>query len=122
MTEKDPPKENDSLRQFDNAKYLLLETFRKNGSGVRTPIFFAENNGLLYISTPSRTAKVKRLRSNDNVKVVPTNFRGTKVEGQWQSGKARIVNDQATIKLVNSLLNKQHPFLRRVRAFIDLFS
>jgi PPOX class probable F420-dependent enzyme len=121
MAEKNPPKENNSVKQFDTAKYLLLETFRKNGNGVRTPVFFAEHNGLLYISTPGRTGKAKRLRVNDNVRVVPTDFRGKKVEGEWLNGKARIINDPSTTKLVNSLLYKQHPFLRRVRAFIDLF-
>ena len=121
MTERNPPKENNSIKQFEKAKYLLLETFRKNGNGVRTPVFFAEHDGLLYISTPSRTGKAKRLRANDNVRVVSTDFRGKKVEGEWLNGKARIVNDPSMTKLVNSLLYKQHPFLHRLRAFIDLF-
>ncbi len=121
MPEKDLPESSNSLEQFARAKYLLVETFRKNGEAVKTPVFFALHNGLLYISTPSSTGKAKRLRRNDKVRVAPTDFRGRKIMGEWRNGRAGIVNDSALTKHVNSLLYKQHPFLRRVRAFIDLF-
>ena len=123
MTEKDHPASNndDSLEEFARAKYLLIETFRKNGDAVRTPVFFAIYNGFLYISTPSRTGKAKRIRRNDNVRIAPTDFRGRKIKGEWRKAKARLVDDPALVKLVNSLLYKQHPFLRRLRALIDLF-
>ena len=32
----------DAIGQFAKAKYLNLETFRKTGIGVRTPIWFAQ--------------------------------------------------------------------------------
>lgn len=32
----------DAVAQFANAKYLNLETFRKRGTGVRTPVWFAQ--------------------------------------------------------------------------------
>ena len=31
----------DAIGQFAKAKYLSLETFRKTGVGVRTPVWFA---------------------------------------------------------------------------------
>ena len=33
----------DAVGQFANAKYFSLETFRKTGVGVRTPVWFAED-------------------------------------------------------------------------------
>jgi PPOX class probable F420-dependent enzyme len=122
MSGKNPPKENGALKQFDGAKFLLLETFRKNGQGVRTPTFFAKIDDLLYISTTSKTGKVKRLRGNDKIRVVRSDFRGRKELGEWVEGRARPVSDRELIVRVNRLLNQQHPFLRRLRALTELFS
>ena len=38
-------------KAFEKQTYLSLETFRKNGQGVPTPVWFAESNGILYITT-----------------------------------------------------------------------
>ena len=115
------PKGNRWLEQFNNARFLSLETFGRNGKGVRTTTFFAEFNGLLFISTTSDTGKVKRLRGNDRVKVAPSNFRGH-AKGEWVEGRARLVERVDDINRVNHLLNKQHPFLRRLRALREIFS
>ena len=41
----------DALAQFANARYISLETFRKTGVGVRTPVWFAQNGNLFYVYT-----------------------------------------------------------------------
>ncbi|MGB8772453.1 MAG: hypothetical protein WCC92_22780 [Candidatus Korobacteraceae bacterium] len=41
----------DAIGQFAKAKYLNLETFRKTGVGVRTPVWFAQDP-----APPSRVA------------------------------------------------------------------
>jgi PPOX class probable F420-dependent enzyme len=120
MSEKNPP--SDAPRQFDTAKFLLLETFRKNGQPVRSPTFFAKIHDKLYISTTGNTGKVKRLRANSRVRVVPTDFRGKKILGEWIEGQAHPVSDPELIRQVNHLLDKQHPILRRLRALTEIFS
>jgi uncharacterized protein len=120
MSENNPP--NGALRQFDNAKFLLLETYRKNGQPVRTPTFFARIHDKLYISTIDNTGKVKRLRSNGSARVAPTDFRGRKILGELIEGRARPVEDPELIRQVNHLLNRQHPILRRLRALSEIFS
>ena len=59
------------LGQFVRQEYLNLETFRKNGEGVKTPVWFVEDNGKLYVRTVADSAKVKRLRRNAQVRVTP---------------------------------------------------
>jgi len=39
------------LDDLKNAKYIALETFRKNGEGVITPVWVAGVNGKLYVWT-----------------------------------------------------------------------
>jgi len=34
---------------IQNQKYISLTTFRKNGTGVPTPVWFGEDSGKLYV-------------------------------------------------------------------------
>ena len=65
-----------SLSKFANQRYLSMETYRKTGKPVATPVWFAEENGRLYIYSRANAGKVKRLRNNPNVKIVPCDLRG----------------------------------------------
>ncbi len=67
---------NEALERFRDRKCLNLETYRKSGEGVRTPLWFVEENGVLYAETLSETGKVKRLRREPRVRLVPSDQRG----------------------------------------------
>jgi uncharacterized protein len=71
-------------------KYISLATFRKNGTAVRTPVWFAESDGKLVFMTRNDMWKYKRIRSNPRVLVAPANMRG-KITGPDFSGTARIL-------------------------------
>ena len=57
----------DAVGQFAGAKYLNLETFRKTGIGVRTPVWFAQDilhsasATVFYIYSEAGAGKVKRI-------------------------------------------------------------
>ncbi len=75
-------------------RYLNLETFRKNGQGVRTPVWFAAEPGddaTLYVYSTSQSGKAKRLRLGGAVRVAPCDARGT-VTGAWIDAQASIVD------------------------------
>jgi uncharacterized protein len=61
---------------FTSARYISLTTFRRNGTGVATPVWFAEEDGRLYIWTNSGSWKVKRLRNDPRVTVAVCDVRG----------------------------------------------
>src|ERR1700739_1004890 len=71
-------------------KYISLTTFRKNGAGVPTPVWFGEENGKLYVMTRSDMGKTKRIRNNPKVQVAPSTIRG-KVTGEQFPASARIL-------------------------------
>jgi uncharacterized protein len=71
-------------------KYISLKTFRKNGVGVATPVWFGEADGRLYVMTRSDMGKTKRIRNNSKVTVAPCTIRG-KVTGAEISATARIL-------------------------------
>jgi PPOX class probable F420-dependent enzyme len=61
-------------------KYISLKTFRKNGEGVATPVWFGEETDKLYVMTRSDLGKAKRIRNNPQVRLAPCTIRG-KVTG-----------------------------------------
>ena len=87
------------LAALDGKKYLNLETYRKSGKGVRTPVWFAAapvetpaaNTPMLYVYTTADSGKAKRIRHNSVVKVAPYDACGN-VSGQWINAHAEIVS------------------------------
>ncbi len=71
-------------------KYLSLASFRKNGQPVRTPLWFAEENGKLYFMTRDDSWKYKRIRNNPRVLVAPCTARG-RVTGPEAEARAHVL-------------------------------
>ena len=57
------------LDQFTDQKYINLETYRKDQTPVKTPVWFIINNDRILITTKETTGKVKRLRNNQNARI-----------------------------------------------------
>jgi len=102
----------DKLAEFANKKYLNLETFRKRGVGVATPVWFAEAGGELFIYSLANAGKVKRIRNNPRVRIVPCDMRG-KPEGEWIEAQARIIVGPEADK-ANALLTQKYGLLKRI--------
>lgn len=104
---------NDPLEQFHRPSYLNLETFRRSGEGVQTPVWFVENGGLLYVETAARSGKIKRLRRNPHVRVVPCTASGSP-RGVWVEGEAQLVSDTAEAEQINRLLNRKYGLIKAI--------
>jgi Pyridoxamine 5'-phosphate oxidase len=76
--------------EFKGHKYLQLTTFRKDGTFVPTPVWFAEDNDKLYAKTRATSGKTKRIRNNPQARVAPCTIRGT-VTGPEFPASARIL-------------------------------
>jgi uncharacterized protein len=107
----------DKLRQFADQKYLSLETYRNNGTPVATPMWFAEHNGMLYVYSLADAGKVKRIRHNPHVRVMPCTVGGTP-RGSWVAGTARILDDPGAT-LGHTLLNGKYGWVKSIG---DVFS
>lgn len=102
-----------SFEQFTKKKYLSLETFRKNGEGVKTPVWFVQEGDALYVKTFSSSGKVKRIRNNQLVNVVPSKVDG-KPLGSWNSGTSRVIQDQIIERKLNQLFTKKYGLLNNL--------
>ena len=105
-------------------KYISLTTFRKNGVGVATPVWFGEEGDRLYVMTRSDMGKTKRIRNNPQVKVAPCTIRG-KVTGAEFPATARLLTPEehagarATINRKYLLARLSSPF-SRADAFLEI--
>jgi uncharacterized protein len=114
--------------QFDGQKYLNLETFKKNGDGVKTPVWFAadpvanlaSSDAKLYLYTIGVSGKVKRVRNNPRVRIAPCDARGN-VLGEWVEARAEIVAGEEAARGVR-LLNKKYFPWKQLLAFFASFS
>ena len=87
-------------------KYISLETFKKNGEGVKTPVWFVLHNDALYVYTEADSWKVKRIRRNPRVRVAACTMRGA-VTGPWLDATASLVEGDERLA-ADKLLNKKY--------------
>lgn len=71
-------------------KYISLATFRRNGTAVRTPVWFGEEGDKLYVMTRSDLGKCKRIRNNPQVRIAPCTVRG-KITGPEFAAAVRLL-------------------------------
>ena len=112
---------------FAGQKYLNLETFKKSGQGVKTPVWFAadpsakldSNEAKLYVYTIGISGKVKRIRNNPRVNIAPSNASG-KVKGDWVPARAEILSG-AEAQHGMQLLNKKYIPWKQLLDFFAMF-
>ena len=102
----------EKLGQFEGQKYLNLESYRKTGAAVATPVWFADDGNELYIYSLAEAGKVKRIRNNPRVRVMPCDFRGGS-KGEWVEATARII-DGAEADKAQRLLDKKYGLMKRI--------
>jgi uncharacterized protein len=100
------------LAQLAKQQFVLLETYRKSGVAVPTAVWFAEENGVLYIRTSAEAGKIKRIRNNPRVRVAPSDPRG-KQRGPWVDAEARVLPDQE-IPRVDRLLSRKYGWQKKL--------
>ena len=78
-----------NLEQFNTYKFLSLETVRKSGVKVATPVWFVEHQGKFFVRTVADSGKVKRIRNNPYVRIMPCGPRAAP-KGEWINATARL--------------------------------
>jgi PPOX class probable F420-dependent enzyme len=95
-----------ALDAFRNEKYLNLETYRRDGTPVRTPVWFALANAKLYIYAIADSGKVKRVRRNPTARIAPCDVRGN-VTGPWTDVVVSVENAEG-FKVGMRLLDQKY--------------
>lgn len=87
-------------------KYLSITSFRTDGTGVATPVWFVQQDGEFLAETDDNTYKVKRIMRDPSVQIAPCDARGRLI-GVPISAWARIL-PEADLARVQELLARKY--------------
>jgi len=104
------------LEHFLDQKYINLETYKKDGTPIRTPVWFVIDKNLIYVITRESTGKVKRLGNNQNVRIVPCSFKG-EPKNEWVKGVAEKITGDEADKVIKLRKKKYGMFVRLIGVF-----
>ncbi len=89
------------------ARYLNLESYRRDGTAVRTPLWFAPDAaGTFHVYSQAEAFKVKRLRREPRCRVAACDMRG-RVTGPWLEARAEILAGEEAASGM-ALLNRRY--------------
>jgi PPOX class probable F420-dependent enzyme len=103
------------MNQFTGQKVVTLESYKKSGEAVRTPLLFVVREGVLYMRTPMQSWKVKRIRYNPQVRIAPSDWQGNP-QGRWVEGYAEIYHEHE-MAWVNELSKQKYGVVKRLMDF-----
>jgi uncharacterized protein len=95
-----------------DGKYLLLTTFRRDGTAVPTPVWVVADDEALYAWSTAAAGKVKRIRRDGSVLLAACDFRGNPT-GPSKQGDARLLDAEGTER-VRDLLKRKYGLLGRL--------
>ena len=101
------------LEKFVDQKYINLETYRKDQTPVKTPVWFIIENDQIHIITKETTGKVKRLRNNSNARIAICSMRGD-VKSDWIDVNAKKIVDERDVEKIVKLRKKKYGFSARL--------
>ncbi|GAB4538681.1 MAG: PPOX class F420-dependent oxidoreductase [Anaerolineales bacterium] len=99
-----------TFHQFENETYLNIETFRKNGDSVKTPVWFSQDGATLWVWTEADSGKAKRVRRESRVRVAPCEANGA-VRGTWVEARAQADDSAETLKFVSRRFRQKYGWM-----------
>jgi PPOX class probable F420-dependent enzyme len=100
------------LKSLAAGKYLLLTSYRKDGTPVATPLWVVRDGDTLGVRTPAESWKVKRIRARGDVLVGPCDRRGTPTGDQVPATAE--ITDAETGARYRSLIARKYGILGRL--------
>jgi uncharacterized protein len=97
--------EGSATDRLGEGKYLLLTTYKKDGSTVPTPVWVVRDGDGLGVWTVADSGKVKRIRNRSDVLVAPCDLRGNR-KGDDVAGRAELLEPAATAQYRALLVRK----------------
>lgn len=98
-----------AFEPFAGQTYALLTTYRRNGTGVGTPVHIAVDGDRAFVRTWDTAWKLKRIRNNPEVEIAPSTARG-KPTGPAIRARVRVL-EGAESAYAGRLLARKHPIL-----------
>lgn len=93
-------------QRLPSARYLLITTYRKDGTPVPTPVWFVRDGSRLLVWTDARSGKVRRIRHDHRVTVRTCTLRGKPTSAAAEATVSVLPPEQGPA--VQRLLDKRY--------------
>lgn len=112
---------NGPIPQLAGERFVSVQTFRRTGEGVTTPVWFAEVGDGFVFGTHADSGKIKRIRNNSKVRFAAANYRGLE-RSEYADATAAILDEEAS-KAADAALAEKYgwqwlPFSRLIDCFV----
>ena len=94
-------------------RYLSVTSFKRDGTGVATPVWFVSDGGRLFALTDLHSAKVRRIRRNPRVLVASCRA-GGKLRSEPVPARAEVLTATPELERVQKLLIERYKISYRV--------
>jgi uncharacterized protein len=101
-----------ALEPFVDQKTVLLTTYKRDGTGVPTPVHIAVDGDRAFVRTWDTTWKLKRIRNNPEVQVAPCTA-GGRPTGPAIRARARVLGGGES-EYAAKMLARKYPILHGV--------
>jgi PPOX class probable F420-dependent enzyme len=91
-----------------HGRYLSITSYKRDGRGVATPVWFVLRDGRLLVETDAASGKVKRIRRNPQVRVAVCTASG-RLRGEQVPAVAEILPD-SEVGAVERLIADKYRF------------
>jgi uncharacterized protein len=86
-------------------RYLSITSYKRDGQGVATPVWFVQRDGRLLVQTDAASGKVKRIRRDPQVRVAICTASG-RLRGEQVPAVAEILPDHETGRVEQLIAGK----------------
>ena len=113
MTERPVRRPTAELEAFSRGRFLSVTSFKRDGTGVATPVWFVSDGERLFALTDLRSAKVRRIRRNPRVVIAPCRA-GGRLRGEPVDGWAQVQSAEPELEHVQRLLLDRYAVSYRI--------
>jgi len=95
------------IDEIGRSKHVSLVTFRRDGTGVATPVWHVTEGNELFVVSEAKAWKVKRVRNTGRAEVTVCDLRGRIAPGAASAkGAARLLDEAGTAVVRKKLADK----------------
>jgi PPOX class probable F420-dependent enzyme len=94
-------------------RYLSVTTFKRDGTGVATPVWFVSDGARLLALTDLHSAKVRRIRRNPHAVIASCRVTG-KLRGEPLPARVAVLTATADLDRVQKLLRERYKISYRL--------
>jgi uncharacterized protein len=90
-------------------RFVSLTTYKKNGDAVATPMWVGRDGDHLFVWTPADSVKIKRVRNDPRVTLVPCGrFGKPNNDAEPVADTAEVITEPATVRRLAEVIRHKY--------------